>query len=70
MKKLCNVTLFYIDNTITVKMMLDTDSPDIEDVIYDTFADIAGKDLYDYEIIDIKKLEDMSKESNKSKGDS
>ncbi|QDP50690.1 MAG: hypothetical protein Unbinned627contig1001_7 [Prokaryotic dsDNA virus sp.] len=68
MKKLCSVTLFYTDNTITVQMMLDTNSPDIENVIYDTFGDIAGKDLYDYEVVDIKKLEDMRKESNRSKG--
>ena len=68
-KTLCNVTLFFTDNTVSIKMMLDLQDPNIENIIYDTFGDIEGKELFDFEIVDIAKLQELNVKSNQNKGD-
>ena len=50
-------------------MMLDLQDPNIENIIYDTFGDIEGKELFDFEIVDIAKLQELNVKSNQNKGD-
>ena len=66
---LCQVTLFFIrlsgdqkntTSTATVTMLLDLDSPDIEESIYEIFGDILHMDLYDYDVVDMQKLQNMN----------
>ena len=66
MKTLCEVTLFFkrLDinktSTATVLMMLDLNSPEVENSIYEFFGNILHMELYDYEITDLKKLKSMT----------